>query len=405
LDGGDGMEKRLVARLNWILMGWALLGLILYSMTGDLWAAKTDRIEMDLSQKKNEFKKIEKELHQKKVKEKQIRWKESSLLKRIHQVNKELYDKGKELKRIKAKVDHIEGRLEQTKNQIIMLSQTMEKTKERLLFRLNALYKMKKIPREISLFTSESYSDLLKIDRCFRAAIDYDSRLISTYRHQLDLKEKYQEKLIQNKSQWMRSIYNAEKNKKEIKEVRRQNRVLLKSIQNQKIVYQKIIRKLGERAKRLQNLIDKLGRKKNILAYKRSRKKVFKAKLSLPVQGRVISLFKEKGQNGVEIKASKGAEVRAVLAGKILFADWFKGFGNVVIIDHGNHILTVSAYCSKLLKKVGDVVSLGEPIALVGSENLSTGPSLYFEIRHRGKPQDPMEWISILKTQRNPEEH
>jgi septal ring factor EnvC (AmiA/AmiB activator) len=108
----------------------------------------------------------------------------------------------------------------------------------------------------------------------------------------------------------------------------------------------------------------------------------------------VISQFKEKGQNGIEIKAPMETEVRAILPGKVLYADWFKGFGNMVIIDHGDHTFTVSAYCSHLLKKEGDAVSQGEAIARVGSAGSLKGPCLYFEIRHRGKPQDPMDWIS-----------
>ena len=113
-----------------------------------------------------------------------------------------------------------------------------------------------------------------------------------------------------------------------------------------------------------------------------------------PVHGKVISLFKEKGQNGIEIQAPSGAEVQAVLPGKVLYADWFKGFGNMVIIDHGDQTYTVSAYCSQLLKKGGETVSQGEPIALVGSAGSVKGPCLYFEIRHRGKAQDPANWIS-----------
>ena len=127
-----------------------------------------------------------------------------------------------------------------------------------------------------------------------------------------------------------------------------------------------------------------------------------KGKLSPPVHGNVISLFKEKGQNGIEIKAPLGTEVRAVLPGKVLYADWFKGFGNVMIIDHGDQTFTVSGYCSQLLKKAGDLVSQGEAIALVGSAGSLKGPCLYFEIRHKGKPQDPMEWISHLGQSRLP---
>jgi septal ring factor EnvC (AmiA/AmiB activator) len=113
----------------------------------------------------------------------------------------------------------------------------------------------------------------------------------------------------------------------------------------------------------------------------------------------VISLFKERGQNGIEISAPMGAEIRTVLPGRILYADWLKRFGNVVIIDHGDHIFTVYAYCSQLLKKVGDIVSKREPIARVGSGSSSKEPALYFEIRFQGKPQDPVEWISRLRKQ------
>jgi septal ring factor EnvC (AmiA/AmiB activator) len=80
----------------------------------------------------------------------------------------------------------------------------------------------------------------------------------------------------------------------------------------------------------------------------------------------------------------------------VLYADWFKGFGNVVIIDHGGYLFTVSGYSSQLLKKVGDTVSQGEAIALIGSEGSLKGPCLYFEIRHRGKAEDPLEWIPQL---------
>jgi septal ring factor EnvC (AmiA/AmiB activator) len=202
--------------------------------------------------------------------------------------------------------------------------------------------------------------------------------------------------LIQDQFQYQRNISEIGKKKKEITKVSGEKRALLKSIQNQKAVYQKLLVELEERSKELQALVNKLEREKGLLAYGRSKPETFKGKLPPPVQGKVISSFKEKGQNGIEIKAPVGAEIRAVLPGKILYADWFKGFGNIVIIDHGDHTFTVSGYCSELLKKPGDSVSQGETIALVGSAGSLKGPCLYFEIRHHGKPQDPMQWLSHL---------
>jgi septal ring factor EnvC (AmiA/AmiB activator) len=386
-------------RWKWMLIGWALLRLIFNFETGDLLAAQTDLIEKDLTQKKKELKKIRKELYQKKVKEKEIRRKESSVLKRLHQVTTEFHKKEKELKRMKAKASRIKRRLEQTRSKIIMLNQEIEQTREKLISRLNALYKMKRIPSETFLFPSGSYSDLLKIDKYLRVIIDSDAHFIDTYRYQVVLKSRYQEELIQDQLQWDRNITEVEMKKKEIEKVRTRKRAFLKSIQNQKLVYQRVIGEMEERAKELQTLIGRLEKEKNLLAYGKARHDSLKGKLKPPVQGKVISLFKEWGQNGIEISAPMGTEIRAVLPGRVLYADWFKRFGNVVIIDHGGHIFTVSAYCSRLLKKVGDIVSQGEPIARVGGKDSSKEPVLYFEIRFRGKPQDPVEWISRLRKQ------
>ena len=374
-----------------LLMGW----LLTFGML-DLWAVRGDQIDKDITQKKKDLKDIKKEISITKEKEKEIRGKESSILGNLHHLEEELYQKEKELKQMEKQLVQTRERLHQTRNQVILLGKGMERTKEELFSRVIALYKMGRMPAEGFLLTSQSYLDLLRLDKYLRVIIGYDARLVETYRYQVALKERYQEELTQDQNQWQRSISEMEKKKKEITKVSGEKRALLKSIQNQKVVYQRLLVELEERGKGLQALVDKLEREKSLLAYGKLKHETLKGKLTPPVQGKVISLFKEKGQNGIEIKAPMGAEIRAILSGKILYADWFKGFGNIVIIDHGDHTFTVSGYCSELLKKPGDSVSQGETIALVGSAGSLKGPCLYFEIRHHGKPQNPMEWLSAL---------
>jgi septal ring factor EnvC (AmiA/AmiB activator) len=381
---------------RWIRIGCFLTGWMFFFGAPNVWAAQTDQIDKDITQKKKDLKDIKKEINLTKKKEKEVRGKESSILGNLHFLEVDLYRKEKELKQMEAQLAQTRERLRQTKQQTVTISKGMEQTKEELFSRLIALYKMGRLPMEGLLLTSQSYPDLLRLDKYLRVIIDYDARLVETYRYQVALKERYQEELIQDQFQWQRSISEIEKKKKEITKVTEEKRALLKSIQNQKVVYQKVILELEERAKELQMLVDKLEREKSLLAYGKLKHETVKGKLTPPVQGKVISLFKEKGQNGVEIKAPMGAEIRAVLSGKVLYADWFKGFGNIVIIDHGDHTFTVSGYCSELLKKPGDAVSQGEAIALVGSSGSLKGPCLYFEIRRHGKPQDPMEWLSHL---------
>ncbi|HVP79030.1 MAG TPA: peptidoglycan DD-metalloendopeptidase family protein [Thermodesulfobacteriota bacterium] len=374
-------------------IGCLLIGGLLLLGTPDAWAAQADQMDKDLTQKKKDLKDIKKEINLAKKKEKEVQGKESSILENLHLLEAELYRKEKELKQMETPLSQTRERLRQTKQQIGLLGMGMERTKEELFSRLVALYKMGRVPTGGLLLTSQSYPDLLRLDKYLRVILDRDSRLVATYRYQVALNERYQEELIQDQLQWQRSISEIEKKKREITKVSGERRVLLKSIQDQKVVYQKVILELEERAKDLQTFVDKLEREKSLLAYGKPRYEPLKGKLTPPVQGKVISSFKEKGQNGVEIRAAMGAEIRAVLSGKVLYADWFKGFGNIVIIDHGDHTFTVSGYCSELLKKSGDAVSQGEVIALVGSSGSLKGPCLYFEIRHHGKPQDPMEWL------------
>jgi len=382
--------------IKWISSFWIFVGCAFFSWAAECWAVQRDQIDKDLTQKKEDLKDIKKELFLTKIKEKRIEGKEVSILESLHSIETDLSRKEKELREIEDQLNQTKKRLYQTKDHIALLNKDMEQTKKALFSRLIALYKMRKTPPEIVLLTSASYSDLLRTDKYLRAIIDFDARLVETYGHQMVLQKSYQETLVQDELRWQQTVSDIEEKKEEVEKARETKRALLKSIRNQRLVYKKLIGELEERGKGLQTLIGKLEKERSLFAYGKTKHEAVKGKLIPPVEGKVISLFKEGGQNGVEIKAPSGAEVRAVLPGKILYADWFKGFGNLMIIDHGDHTFTVSAYCSQLLKRAGDTVSQGETIALVGSAGSLKGPCLYFEIRHQGKPEDPMNWISHL---------
>lgn len=371
-----------------------LIGLILTLPLSSFPSSRKEQIEKDLSQKKKDLGDLQKEISRTRQKEKEIRGKESSILETLNGLEMELHRKTKELRQMEGQLAQIKGRVQQTQTQIAHLNGLLERTREELFSRLSALYKLGRTSPETLLLTSQSFPDLLKVDKYFRVLLDADARLVKTYQDQVTLKEKYQKELLADQRQWEREILEVEKKRGEIQSIKKEKEVLLRSIRNQKVVYQKLIGELEERAKNLQTLVQRLEREKSLLAYGRAKPENFKGRLMPPVHGKVISLFKERGQNGIEIQAEMGTEIRSVLPGKVLYADWFKGFGNIIIIDHGNQVFTVSGYCSQLYKKAGEEVTQGEVIGLVGSAGALKGPSLYFEIRYQGKAQDPMDWIS-----------
>jgi len=123
-----------------------------------------------------------------------------------------------------------------------------------------------------------------------------------------------------------------------------------------------------------------------------------KGKLAWPVKGKVKRLY---GRNkplsnlrwqGVIIEASSGSRVKAVSHGRVAFADWLRGLGNLIIIDHGNSYLSLYGHNESLFKSAGEWVEAGEIISSIGSSGGQKTPGLYFEIRKKGKPQNPTGW-------------
>ena len=125
-----------------------------------------------------------------------------------------------------------------------------------------------------------------------------------------------------------------------------------------------------------------------------------RGQLRLPVKGTIAGRFgsprAEGGASwkGIFIRAAEGAEVKAVAGGAVVFSDWLRGFGNLLIIDHGDDFLSVYGNNESLLAAVGASVKGGEPVATVGNSGGNPESGLYFELRHRGQPFDPLKWAS-----------
>jgi septal ring factor EnvC (AmiA/AmiB activator) len=125
-----------------------------------------------------------------------------------------------------------------------------------------------------------------------------------------------------------------------------------------------------------------------------------RGQLRLPVRGTLAGRFgsprAEGGTSwkGIFIRADEGAEVKAVAGGSVVFSDWMRGFGNLLIIDHGDDFLSIYGNNESLLAAVGANVKAGEAVATVGNSGGNPDSGLYFELRHRGQPFDPLKWAS-----------
>lgn len=210
--------------------------------------------------------------------------------------------------------------------------------------------------------------------------------------------------------------YFDQRKKLEQEKVKQQN--LLTQVSEQIDKQRQEIDKLRKNEKQLTNLIEEINKavaqkeSKTIGSALINRKlpdasltnapfSTFKGKLNLPVQGKLVNAFggqrsgKQLTWKGLFIQSNEGNEVKAISPGKVVFADWLRGFGNLIILDHGSGYMSLYGNNATLRKQVGETIRSGETIAIVGnsSGNLDTG--LYFELRHQGKPFDPLTWIKI----------
>lgn len=182
--------------------------------------------------------------------------------------------------------------------------------------------------------------------------------------------------------------------KTQLEQEQQTRRQLLAALNSEITDRQQRLRQMTADAKALEKIIQALKRRKSTP----SATTAGKGRLPWPVQGRLLADF---GQarglgslkwEGTLIAAAEGTPVKAIAAGKVVYADWLRGYGLLIILDHGNGTLSLYGQNQSLQKQVGDAIEQGEVIALVGNSGDGQESSLYFEVRHNGKPTNPADW-------------
>ncbi|MCL1886533.1 MAG: peptidoglycan DD-metalloendopeptidase family protein [Betaproteobacteria bacterium] len=212
--------------------------------------------------------------------------------------------------------------------------------------------------------------------------------------------------------------------KQKLEKEKAEHAVLLAQLSSKLKQQQKQAEKLEQDEKRLSTLVDNLARKikenKKIAATRKtdktskqgsqkveavadaeSSKSAFsqmRGRMKLPVKGTITAHYGSKRADGpswkgIFIQTDHGADIRCVANGEVVFADWLRGFGNLIIVDHGAQYMTIYANAQTLQKKVGDNVKGGDVIARTGDSSNNSQTGLYFEMRHNGRAFNPMDWV------------
>jgi septal ring factor EnvC (AmiA/AmiB activator) len=354
---------------------------------------------------------ITREIEKGKAKIQEFSDRETDIILKLNQVDQALNRSRKRIARLSHEIDGLEKKIGETAAASDELVAQIKVKEAYVARRLAALYKLNWLGKFHVLASAESLQDLLQRKQAIERILTYDEEVIGELidnRLRLDTVRSSLETHRNEKRQ------RADAYQKQIKQMaveRTQRSGLLVRVRKEKSVQEAAIDSLKQAARDLDEKIKNLGMRSTLAPSEEHRTvkpfQAFKGLLKMPVKGRIVSLFgKFKNtrydvlnfRSGIEIQTERGEPITAVYSGKILYADWFKGYGNMLIIDHGDNYYTVYAHIEEAFKSTGDAVEAGEVIATVGDTGSITGPKLYFEVRHHGKPLDPMQWLETASS-------
>ncbi|MCL4874935.1 peptidoglycan DD-metalloendopeptidase family protein [bacterium] len=328
--------------------------------------------------------------------------KETGILGELEVISKDLEAKREELRAVRASVQKIRKESAKVGAEIERLEARKRKLADRLEARLKAMYRMKRGEAMEVLFSSDA-GNLGKRHKYLTMLMDMDAELMEDFSTTIASLEAEKEKNAGLLAELGKARGEALSRQKEAEAIQRKKLALLSGVKQEKARRERVAKELEEAAAELSRLIDRLRAAEDEAPPSGAGFPSMKGRLPMPVNGKVVSFYGKVRHpkfntvtfnNGITIESPLGQPVKNVYAGKVIYVGWLKGYGQVMIIDHKGGFYTLYAHLGKVLKDTGDEVESGAEVGLIGDSGPEGRPGLYFEIRQKGVPRDPMAWLS-----------
>ncbi len=359
--------------------------------------------QQNVSEYKKRLADISRQIDQLKLRIQEEEKKESSLLSDLDRIgfNKNLIRKeiilytmqlgktNRELSSIQRRVPQLRAKLEREKDSI-----------EKILV---SMYKFGKLNQLQFIIQAKNMNTLVSESKNLTLLAQYQNKVIANYIGTLQQLRKAEEELEEKKKESSNLIWKTKNKRQELEVQEKKHKALITEIKENKNTHLQALDELKERSQQLQSLIEKLL--KDEISFPILIVPLYeqKGRLPWPIEGAVVSTFGRQVHprfrtvtvnDGIEITPRENqAVVKAIHPGKVVFSDYFKGRGNVIILDHGMNFHSIYAHCADFLVQIGELVKTGQPIAIVGDTGSLKGITLYFEIRSKARPVDPLNWL------------
>jgi len=361
-----------------------------------------------LREKKQRLEKLKKEIAEERKKAQDTAAKEAAVEETLKKIAEQLQQRTSELTTLERDLRTEERALRDLKQEIARTERQREDVRARWAGRLRALYKQGQFGVLRLLFSAESLTDMARRMKYLRTITAQDRTLSEQYAATVSTLNKTQGMLEARRAALGRSQNRVRTTQETIADEKWRQRILLARLREEKEGHLTTVRELEAASARLQDLIKELSKRAKAVpkfspAIPEGPLAALKGRLPWPTHGELASRFGRQHHpkyqtattnKGVGIRAPLGQQVQVVHDGTVLYADWFRGYGRLLVVDHGHDFYSLYAHASELLVETGDKVRSGQTIARVGETGSLEGPQLYFELRYRGEPQDPLVWLS-----------
>jgi len=345
--------------------------------------------------------------------------KERTLLGELEKIEEEILTQKKIIPALKAKSEKQELLLADKQEYLKQVLTEKRAHQAHVKNRLAAYYRMGSTGLLNVLFSSESLPDLLDFKEYFSIMVQHDHVIIQQYLAQINESNRAREEHAREKLRLMKLADELNEKEEQLNRTRREKNILLKQVNTEKNLYAQAVQEIEEAVADLASTLHKIQTASKVATLppeviETEKKKLpressnldgFPAERGLldpPVSGSVITFFGQeiKGKfdsstisNGIDIIVKKDTDIKAVYDGKIIHSGYLRGYGNLMIIDHGQQYFSLISRAAVFNKKDGTKVETGEIIGKTGDGDPLYGEGLHFEIRKGSTPEDPLLWL------------
>lgn len=349
----------------------------------------------ELEEKQQQLNSVQQQIEAQQRKAELARRKEQTIAEQLRAIQQELDTAEDEYEAVNDQLENTEQHIKANVELSNRLTKKLEVQTKTLHRRIRDIYKNGQVNYLDVLLGAKDFNDFVGRMDILKKILAYDNALIQGTKADRETLRKAKEQLESDRAKIVELRKLAAAKREKVAERRQERRGVLNAATYERETAERAYRELIETSRQIEQMIKRIqSGEKNIGGSTGTMTWPAEGEITSPFGWRVHPIFgTQRLHTGIDIGADYGDAIRAADGGVVIHADWMGGYGNAVIIDHGNGISTLYAHNSQLLVDEGQTVAKGQTVARCGSTGYSTGPHLHFEVRQNGSPVNPLNYL------------